>query len=80
MSETNLLGAEHIGTRIKAVREAQGMSRARLAECVGCVRATIFNIETGHSAPSVVLAQAIAKTLNVDLTWLIVGPASESAA
>ena len=54
-----------IGTKLREVRTAQGLTQAQLAELVEVSRQTINYIETGTFCPSTMLALRLAKELRV---------------
>jgi DNA-binding XRE family transcriptional regulator len=55
---------------LRAARLWAGFSQQELAEIVGCSRATISAIERGTSLPSVTLARAIARAVEVSVEEL----------
>lgn len=59
------------GERVRAARQAMGLSQAQLAEATGVSRQTILSMETGDYAPSVYLALAVARVLDttVEAVW-----------
>ncbi|MBN5015903.1 helix-turn-helix transcriptional regulator [Stenotrophomonas muris] len=60
---------ETIGSRIRAEREAQGISRAELAKFAGIASTTLSNLELGLSKSSTALHK-IASRLGVHADWL----------
>jgi transcriptional regulator with XRE-family HTH domain len=54
------------GRRLKATREAKGLSQAQLAEAAGCHTFTISKLERGEQEPAWPLVLALAKALGVD--------------
>ena len=54
-----------IGSRLRDVRTAQGLTQAQLAELVEVSRQTINYIETGTFCPSTLLALRLARELRV---------------
>lgn len=62
-----------LGTALKDVRTAAGLTQAELAERVGVSRKTINTVENGVFIPSTLLALKLAKALKVkveDLFYL----------
>jgi transcriptional regulator with XRE-family HTH domain len=58
-------------TRLQALREAQGLSRERLAGLAEISPRTIYNIEVKGTSPHRLTANAIAFVLGVDAGWLL---------
>lgn len=61
-----------IGTRIRAEREAQGISRAELARAAGIASTTLSDLELGSSKSTTALHK-IARRLGVRPEWLETG-------
>ena len=61
-----------VGSRVKAEREAQGISRSALAKATGIGYSTIAELERGGMQTSTKL-RVIADTLKVSLRWLETG-------
>jgi putative transcriptional regulator len=62
-----------LGSKLKDVRTAAGLTQAELAERVGVSRKTINTVENGVFVPSTLLALKLAKALKVkveDLFYL----------
>lgn len=62
-----------LGTHLKAVRTAAGLTQAGLAELAGVSRKTINTVENGVFTPSTLLALSLARALGVtveDLFYL----------
>ena len=59
MSET----PETLGQRIREVREAAGLSRARLAPLVPCDPQTIYQVEMLGKEPSIAMLRRLAAAL-----------------
>lgn len=62
-----------LGSNLKDVRTAAGLTQAELAERVGVSRKTINTVENGVFVPSTLLALKLAKALKVkveDLFYL----------
>ena len=68
-----------VGDRLKAAREAAGLSQRQLAFS-GCSPAYISRIEAGDRIPSLQLLRELGKRLGVTEDWLATGaPTSRSA-
>lgn len=68
-----------LGSRLKDVRTAAGLTQAELADLAGVSRKTVNTVENGVFIPSTLLALSLARALNTtvdDLFWLVeTGPA-----
>jgi putative transcriptional regulator len=67
------MGDGRLGSHLKDVRTAAGLTQAELAERAGVSRKTINTVENGVFVPSTTLALTLARTLGVtveDLFWL----------
>ncbi|HEV7229020.1 helix-turn-helix transcriptional regulator [Brevundimonas sp.] len=67
------MGDARLGSHLKEVRTAAGLTQAELAERAGVSRKTINTVENGVFVPSTTLALLLARTLGVtveDLFWL----------
>lgn len=62
---------ERVGRRVRAAREAAGVSQAELARRVEFTRATIANIEAGRQDTTMTRLALIAAALGEDLSGLI---------
>ena len=62
---------ENIGERVKALRSAQGLTQAQLAENVGVSMNVISNIERGYSGAKTANLDKIAAYFNVPTDYLI---------
>ena len=60
-----------LGTRIKGLREAAGMSQATLATKAKLAREHVNRLEAGLHAPNLLVLQRLAKALGVPLTELL---------
>ena len=58
------------GTNLKMFREKAGLSQAELAKLVYVTPGFICMLEQGFRQPSLMLALALAKTLNTDVETL----------
>ena len=63
--------AKQIGTKLKRIREAKGLSQTALARRARVSRAYVFRLEAGGSDPTVGVLQRLAKTLGVPVTALL---------
>lgn len=62
-----------IGARVRQARKRASMSQDALAGCIGLMRSSVANIETGRQrTPLDTLAQ-IATTLDVSSQWIVFG-------
>lgn len=64
-------GLPMIGARIRKFREERGMTRAELADALGCVMPTIQRWESGTRIPDIPMFMSIAKVLGVTMDDLI---------
>lgn len=71
------LGMESVGARVKAEREAQGMSRKELCRLTGIGYSTLAELERGGMNTSTKL-RFIADALRVSLPWLETGKGSKN--
>lgn len=69
-----------LGTRIKDLRRAAGLSQEQLAEKIHIDSKHLSRIEVGSGYPSIDTVENIAKTLNVEIKDLFEFPNEESAA
>lgn len=60
-----------IGARIKAAREATGLSKAELGDLIGKSCRTVYRYESGDIELSVSVLKEIAKVLDVSLSYLL---------
>jgi putative transcriptional regulator len=63
-----------LGSRLKEVRTAAGLTQAELALEVGVSRKTINTVENGIFVPSTILALGLAKALRVTVEALFFLP------
>lgn len=66
----------HIGVRIRELREEQGISQQVLADSIGVKQTTISEIERGNNKPSWKNLQKLAQFFGVPLSQLIDEPVS----
>jgi transcriptional regulator with XRE-family HTH domain len=63
-----------IGERLRALREAAGVSAIRLSSAIGASHAVVGNIERGAAAsPSAAVAARLARTLGTTVDYLVLG-------
>ena len=62
-----------IGREIRARREAEGLTRARLAQVSGVSLRFLNDVEMGHANPSVLKLQALAEALDMPIEALFTG-------
>ena len=60
-----------VGPRVKALREAMGLSLRELAERCGVGAATLSQVERGESSPTLTVAARIAEGLELSLSQLL---------
>ena len=60
-----------IGSNIKRIREAQGMSQTELAKAVGVTQSMLCQVERGTKALSLPLGADIAGVLNCNIEDLL---------
>ena len=59
------MGDARLGSNLKEVRTAAGLTQAELAERAGVSRKTVNTVENGVFVPSTTLALELARTLGV---------------
>lgn len=62
---------ERFGSRLRAVREAGGVSQARLADLIGMKPKTISLFENGELAPTLTTVASLARVLHVRVEDLL---------
>ncbi len=60
-----------VARRVRARREALGMSQARLAQAAGISRGYLIRLEAGAQDPTLTVLANLAKTLKVTLATLV---------
>jgi transcriptional regulator with XRE-family HTH domain len=63
--------AESIGRRVRAAREAAGLSQESLAEMSGINRGFLGELERGESSPTVTTLEKVCKALGVPVSELV---------
>jgi transcriptional regulator with XRE-family HTH domain len=63
--------AQNLGTRVRDLRAAQGLTLEALAEASGVSRAMLSKLERGEKNPTLVVAAKVAQALRVSLTDLM---------
>ncbi|WP_396595514.1 helix-turn-helix transcriptional regulator [Brevundimonas sp. R86498] len=58
------MGDPRLGSRLKEIRTAAGLTQAELAELAGVSRKTINTVENGVFVPSTLLALSLARVLH----------------
>ena len=64
------MGDARLGSRLKAVRTAAGLTQAELAERAGVSRKTVNTVENCVFVPSTVLALELARALDTTVEGL----------
>lgn len=64
------MGDARLGSHLKEVRTAAGLTQAELAERAGVSRKTINTVENGVFVPSTTLALLLARTLGTTVEGL----------
>jgi len=62
---------QRVGVRIKAAREAAGLSQSHVAHQVGMTRSSIANLEAGRQDMSISRLALVAAAVNLNLAELI---------
>lgn len=63
--------AAYMGKRLKALREAKGMSQATVAEKAALSRGYLLRLEVGRQDPTLGTLERLSKALGVSLRKLI---------
>lgn len=66
--------AKIIGTKIKQLRMAKGLTQEQLSENLGIDNKQLSRIETGCSLPNIILAKQVSNFFNFNLLDLIDSP------
>jgi len=64
---SKMLEGDQLKTRVKELRESQGLSQAQLADALGVSRQTVNYLERGKYVPSLTLAMKIAKFFKIPI-------------
>lgn len=67
------MSQKFIGTRIKALREAKGLTQEQVGEIVDRTRSLVNQWEAGTARPSVDQLKVMASALDTSLEWLAEG-------
>lgn len=59
-----------LGKRIKELRKKAGLTQEKLAELIGIETSSLSGIESGRHFPSLLTAEKIAQTLNIQMKTL----------
>jgi transcriptional regulator with XRE-family HTH domain len=70
-SSSTALDAAVIGARVKALREAAGLSLRDLSECSGVSAPMLSQVERGETSPTLTVAARIAAGLDLRLSQLL---------
>ena len=65
--------AEAVGARLRAAREARGLTQSGLAALANTAQSLISRYETAHNSPGVAVLTAMADALDVSAGWLLTG-------
>jgi transcriptional regulator with XRE-family HTH domain len=74
------LDAQEVGGRIRAARQAAGLTQSRLAERAGMEVQSLSRLERGEYEPSLSSAVALAEALGLALDTLVLGTPGAPAA
>ncbi len=66
-----MTAVDTVGSRIRRLREAQGLSQEALARKAKVSRLTVIRIETGRQSPTLESLAGLARALGVKLRALI---------
>lgn len=62
---------EPAGQRLRAERDREGLSRAKLAALLSCSEKTVYDLETGQTTPRVQTAVAIQRRYGIPVSdWV----------
>ena len=67
-----------IGSRIKELRKAEGISQAKLAESIGVSAGNVGEWELGRSKPGADALVSLSRYFNVSTDWLLTGKAANT--
>ncbi len=71
MAKLDLTSATAVGARVRALREAMGLSLRQLAERSGVSATTLSQVERGTTSPTLQIAARIARGLELRLSQLL---------
>lgn len=60
-----------MGEKLKAARQAAGMTQRQLAEAIGCLVKDVSRWENGHVEPKVLTVKKMARILNCRIDDLV---------
>lgn len=66
-------GGVFVNTRIKKIRENEGLTQEEFGKRIGSARNTIANYETGNRSPSNAVITSICREFNINEEWLRTG-------
>ena len=77
-SQDEKLVAIHLGARIRALREGQGISLQELANRLSVTKPAVCSWEVGRSSPRQVLLPALARALHTSVDYLLAAQESDA--
>lgn len=69
--ERRQIDTKALGARVRALREARGLSQIALDEKAGLTRGMVNHYETGRREPELAVLLVISEALQADLYWLL---------
>ncbi|RQQ30515.1 LexA family protein [Burkholderia stagnalis] len=69
---------EHIGTRIRALRKAEGLTLQQVGDAFGISRASVSEWESGRSKPDATRLHTLATLLHTNVLYLLEGDTTQS--
>jgi transcriptional regulator with XRE-family HTH domain len=70
--------AQHLGSNVRKLREARGLTQERIAKLAGVPRPTWANLESGQANPTLAVLARVADALQVRLEELIEPPKAQA--
>ena len=70
--------AQHLGTNVRKLREARGLTQQQMAKRAGVPRPTWANLESGQANPTLAVLARVADALQVRLEELIEPPKAQA--
>lgn len=70
--------AQHLGSNVRKLREARGLTQERMAKLAGVPRPTWANLESGQANPTLAVLARVADALQVRLEELIEPPKAQA--